>query len=191
MSGLLPNLFRQHYPSEVLAELKRHIGRAEIVRNVAEICTQETAKTLPIFLNDVLDEFESELSRRQIVAIALGVACDDVTCRLLRRVRYQQLIRMLRSAHCPWNPYFHGFGSYDEVFEKLVNFRPSLALRKIRALRNKRLVDDTQETNVARRSALARVHRLLGRERLADALDSQRPPRERRPVPMLQRHMDR
>jgi hypothetical protein len=76
----------------------------------------------------------------------------------------------LKRTECEFCCVFHGVGSYQEVFDLLIDYNPTLALRTIRVTRPRDVHRDTDERHRERRHLLAKIHRLLGRDNLADQL---------------------
>jgi len=170
------SLFSSEAPGKLFAGLLAVISRDQICNRLDELVSfEELAKrrdALRGFLSSLA--FDDSLSRSQRLVVA-RVAFDqnntEVALRSLARIPHKQLIEIVKRTRCDSCNVFHGIGSYRDVFQMVVEFNPTVALRVIRASRETRCSDDLMEKNPTRRRALARAHRKLGRKQFAERLD--------------------
>lgn len=152
--------------------LLEEVGRDFLKRRVTELAINTRVREKPQFLQSLLDEFENELSVRHKFTIGVNVDSIAISHRLLSQLRWSEIVGLVNRHQCNECDVFHGIAEYSRVFRVLSNFHPTLALRAIRASRPSFIKDDTSDPNRTRRSALAHVHRLLGREHLAAKLSA-------------------
>jgi hypothetical protein len=115
----------------------------------------------------------NERFRLAILARAAGLA--ESAERILDSLRPNSLPVRLKRNECQSCCAFHGIGSYEEVFDLLIDHNPTLALRTIRGTRPRDVRRDADEKHGERRHALAKIHRLLGRDHLATQLAGKDP----------------
>ncbi|EKK01077.1 hypothetical protein RBSH_03595 [Rhodopirellula baltica SH28] len=170
--GLLARLTKDGGDASLLPVLLEEVGRDFLKRRVTELAINTRVREKPQFLQSLLDEFENELSVRHKFTIGVNVDSIAISHRLLSQLRWSEIVGLVNRHQCNECDVFHGIAEYSRVFRVLSDFHPTLALRAIRASRPSFIKDDTSDPNRTRRSALAHVHRLLGREHLAAKLSA-------------------
>lgn len=168
--GTLAKLAEEFKFDSLLPELLRVKGRDFLKRRVAELAIDKRFRDKTEFLRPLLDEFEHELTARQKFTIAVNVDSAAASHRLLSQLRWSEMVGLVNRHQCDECDVFHGIAPYSRVFDVLRQFHPSLALRAIRASRPSSIKNDVSDPSRTRRNALAQVHRMLGREHLADKL---------------------
>lgn len=168
--GPLAKLMKEHTYESLLPALQKVMGRDFLKRRVAELAIDKRVCDKTEFLLPLLDEFENEISVRQKFTIAVNVNSSVASHRLLSQLRWSEIVGLLNRHQCNECDFFHGIAKYSMVFHVLGEFHPSLALRAIRASRPSSIKSDVNDPNRTRRNALARIHRMLGREHLANKL---------------------
>lgn len=106
----------------------------------------------------------------RLAVLARRADLTDSSCAIVSALRPNTLPARLKREYCAGCCAFHSIGSCREVFDVLIDYSPTLALRAIRATRPRKLTRDADEVDRGRQLALARVHQLLGRDQLAAQL---------------------
>ncbi|KAA1261337.1 hypothetical protein LF1_38840 [Rubripirellula obstinata] len=168
--GLLAKLVKEFPSEELLPALLDAKGRDFLKPRVAELAMDVRVRRQPKFLIALLDELEGEMSVRQKFTVAVNIDCGIASHRLLSQLRWSDIVGLVNRHQCNECDVFHGIAEYQKVFAVLTEYHPSLALRAIRASRPSSIKNDASDPNRTRRDALAKVHRMLGREHLANKL---------------------
>lgn len=180
--GVVRTLLRTSEPFHVVDALREVMGTDQAVKSVlgSLLFVEEFTKRRAI-VGPFVDAygFDGDLTFHQrfrlaILARAAGLA--ESAEAILVSLRPNSLPVRLKRSDCESCRAFHWIGSYREVFDLLIDYSPTLALRTIRRTRPRDVRRDTDERQPERRHALARAHRLLGRDRLATELASKDSP---------------
>ena len=162
-------------PSSLCVKLTDLLSRDEICSRIDELTSMDELANRPDALRGFLtglaqDDALTPLQRFVVARVAYRHAQSDVTLELLAQVPPKRVIEIIRRTQCDYCSVFHGVGSYRDVFDMMVAFNPTIAIRVMRASRGKRSRDDLLDGNPVRRKALARAHKTLGRIQIAQQL---------------------
>ncbi len=99
--------------------------------------------------------------RFRLAILARPAGQGEMAHRIVRSLRINSLPRRLKRLECYHCGGFHGAGTYDEVFDLLMECNPSIALRTLHVTRPKGAKSDADETHPKRKALLARCYQAL------------------------------
>jgi hypothetical protein len=174
--GAVRKLLRTADPATLVERLRAVVGGEDALKSViGSLLFADEIAQRPAIIPPFVEAFgrDSELAFPDRMRLAILARMADLRAssrEILVSLRPNTLPSRLKRSECSSCCAFHGIGSYEEVFDLLIAHNPTLALRTIRSTRPRDVRRDTEESHRQRRRALAKIHKLLGRERLAAEL---------------------
>jgi len=165
--GSVRTLLRTEEVSRIVDRLVAVLGSEEALKSLlGSLLFLEEFQQRREIVRPFLDRFASApaipMAVRFRLAILARLAGQEETARgIVRRLGISSLPRRLKRFVCYYCEGFHGAGSYDEVFDLLIEYNPSIALRTLRLTRPSDVKSDADERNPARKETLARCYRAL------------------------------
>jgi hypothetical protein len=171
--GIVRTLLRTSEPLSVIEDLRDVMGTDQAVKSTlgsilfaTEFADRPTIVG-PFVATYGLDDDLGFNERFRLAILAHQAGQTDSAETVLASLRPNSLPIRLKRDECGSCCAFHGIGTYQEVIDLLIDYNPTLALRTIRATRPNDVRRDMDEKNRQRRSALAKIHRRLGRDQLS------------------------
>ena len=177
--GAVRTLLRTAEPHSVVEGLREVFGTDEAVKSMLDsLLWVEEFTTRPAIVGPFVAAYgdDGDLTFRErfrLAILARGAGLAESAERILVSLRPNSLPHRLRPYECKDCGIYHGLGTHREVFDLLIDYSPTIALRTLRRSRPRGVRGDFGETQPDRRRTLARIHRLLGRDQLARQLAGQ------------------
>jgi hypothetical protein len=171
--GVVRTLMRTAGPASVIGQLQDIVGGQQAMKSVlGSLLFVEELTTRPAIIAPFVEAygFEQDVpfqERFRLAILARTAGLAESARAVLNSLRPNSLPARLKRFECAACRAFHGIGSYEEVFDVLIDHNPTLALRTLRITRSRDVQRDSEESQPHRRQALAKIHKLLGRDRLA------------------------
>ncbi len=172
-------LLRSEAADAVLEKLQNLIGqRVELESLLDPLLAvqefQDRPDLFPPFANRFgLRESVPFKTRFRLAVLSQKAGNRQSARRILDSLKPNEIVAQLKRSECCSCNMFHQIGNYEEVLDLLNAYNPSLALRVLRGTRSGDITRDEEERLIPRRTALAKIHQLLGRDHLARKLTQQ------------------
>jgi len=175
-NGVVRTMLRTAEPLSVVKRAKEILGNVQTIKAVigsllfAEEFTERPEIVGPFVDAYGLDEELTFNERFRLAILAHAAGLKESAETILVSLHPNTLPARLKRNDRSYYYDFRDIGSYREVFDLLIAYYPTIALRTIRATRPHDVRRDTDEKDRKRRNILADIHRALGREQLATQL---------------------
>ena len=174
--GSARELIRNSDGKGIVKELLEMVNPIELRAHLRDIFDMHEVRACePLAMELIIHFLDEPLTPIDNLALALAAFRSqqfEISADLIARRSVRSTTHLLRSLDCDACSCFHGLGSYRDVFRMFLQCNPSTALRLIRGSRPRRIRADSDDSNPARREALAAVQEKLGRQNVAEQLRS-------------------
>jgi len=167
VDGPVRSILRTEAAARILEKLIGVFESEEVLRDLlGSLLLLEEFQERREIIGPFLDRFAFEPSIRMSVRFRLAILArlagkEGIAARIIKSLRINSLPKRLKRIECCCCGVFHGIGSYDEVFDLLINCNPSIALRTLRLTRPRGVKSDADEENPKRKEILTRCYQVL------------------------------